>query len=297
MAMLAVTFSDVLGDVINGIAFGSLLFILASGFSLAVGVIRVINIAHGAFYVLSVYLGITIARDWGSFVLAVLIDALFVAAIAVLLQVLLLRRFFLDPLPQVLSTYGVTLIIVQSVKIIWGGYPAQMETPSYLDGTLHIFGAIVPVYRAFLIGVAVVLAIVLWLLIARTRIGALVRAAVDDEEIARSIGIDIERIFVLVFGFAGFLAGFAGGLGAPLIGAYTGGGEFEILTLTLVVVVVGGLGSLAGAFVGSIFVGLLYTIGNTYLVQYSYFVLFVPMILVLSVRPRGLFGRKLSIGD
>jgi branched-chain amino acid transport system permease protein len=295
--MLAVTFGDVLGDVINGIAFGSLLFILASGFSLAVGVIRVINIAHGAFYVLAVYLGISVANHWGGFLTAIVVDSLLIGTIAALLQLLLLRRFYLDPLPQVLSTYGVTLIIVQTVKIVWGGYPVLMETPSYLNGTIHVGGTIVPGYRAFLIGVAVVLAIALWALVVRTRIGALVRAAVDDEEIARSIGIDIEKIFVLVFGFAGFLAGLGGALGAPLIGGYTGGGEFEILTLTLVVVVLGGLGSLAGALAGSLLVGLLYTIGNTYLVQYSYFVLFVPMILVLSIRPSGLFGRKLSIGE
>jgi branched-chain amino acid transport system permease protein len=295
--MLAVAFSDVLGDVINGIAFGSLLFILASGFSLALGVIRVINIAHGAFYVLSVYLGITVAREWGGFVTAIVVDSLLIGTIAALMQFLLLRRFYLDPLPQVLSTYGVTLIIVQSVKIIWGGYPAQMATPSYLNGTIHIGGTIVPGYRAFLIGVAIVLAVALWLLLARTRIGALVRAAVDDEEIARSIGIDIEKVFVVLFGIAGFLAGLGGALGAPLIGGYTGGGEFEILTLTLVVVVVGGLGRIAGAFAGSMLVGLLYTIGNTYLVQYSYFVIFVPMILVLSIRPSGLFGRKLSVGE
>jgi branched-chain amino acid transport system permease protein len=286
----------VLGDLINGIAFGSLLFILASGFSLALGVIRVINVAHGAFYILTVYLGITVARVAGGFIGAIVVDSLTVMVMAVIFQRLLLNRFRLAPLPQVLSMYGINLIIVQAVRLIWGGYPEVMDTPSALGGTLHVFGAIVPVYRAFLIGVAVVLAIALWLLIDRTRIGALVRASVDDEEIARSIGINIEHLSMLLFGFAGLLVGFGGALGAPLIGGYQGV-EFEILTLTLVVVVLGGIGSLAGAFVGSLFVGVLWNIGTAHFAQYSYFVLFAPMILVLSLRPSGLLGKKLAIGE
>ncbi len=285
-----------LGDIINGIAFGALLFILASGFSLTLGVLRVINIAHGAFYILSVYLGITIAKGAGGFVGAIVVDSLTVMVLAVVLQRLVLKRFHLAPLPQVLSMYGVTLIIVQAVRLIWGGYPQVMDTPPGLSGTLHVFGTIVPTYRAFLIGVAVVLVSALWLLIDRTRIGALVRASVDDEEIARSIGINIERLSTMLFGFAGFLVGFGGALGAPLLGGYQGV-EFEILTLTLVVVVLGGLGSLVGAFVGSVFVGILWHVGTAHFAQYSYFVLFAPMILVLSLRPTGLLGKKLAIGE
>ncbi len=285
-----------LGDIINGIAFGGLLFILASGFSLALGVIRVINIAHGAFYILAVYLGITIAERAGGFAAAIIVDSLAVMALAAVLHRVLLKRFHLAPLPQVLSMYGVTLIIVQAVRLIWGGYPEVMPTPPGLDGTLHVLGTIVPVYRAFLIVVAVVLAISLWLLIDRTRIGALVRASVDDEEIARSIGINIERLSMMLFGFAGFLVGLGGALGAPLLGGYQGA-EFEILTLTLVVVVLGGVGSIAGAFVGSLFVGVLWHLGTAAFAQYSYFVLFAPMILVLSLRPTGLLGKKLTIGE
>ena len=285
-----------LGDIINGIAFGGLLFILASGFSLALGVIRVINIAHGAFYILAVYLGITIAERAGGFAAAIIVDSLVVMALAAVLHRVLLKRFHLAPLPQVLSMYGVTLIIVQAVRLIWGGYPEVMPTPPGLDGTLHILGTIVPVYRAFLIVVAAVLAIALWLLIDRTRIGALVRASVDDEEIARSIGINIERLSMMLFGFAGLLVGLGGALGAPLLGGYQGA-EFEILTLTLVVVVLGGVGSIAGAFVGSLFVGVLWHLGTAAFAQYSYFVLFAPMILVLSLRPTGLLGKKMTIGE
>jgi branched-chain amino acid transport system permease protein len=285
-----------LANVINGIAFGGLLFILASGFSLALGVLRVINIAHGAFYLLCVYLGVTIARIAGGFLSALVVDSLAIMLVAALLHRLLLRRFKLAPLPQVLATYGVTLIIAQSVRLIWGGYTEVMDMPSALDGTLLLFGTIVLVYRLFLIGVAIVLAVTLWLLIDRTRLGALVRASVDDEEIARSIGIDVDRLATMLFAFTGFLVGMGGAFGAPLLGGYPGV-EWEILTLTLIVVVVGGLGSIAGAFIGSLLVGILWNVGIAYFAQYAYFVLFAPMILVLSLRPRGLLGKKLVIGE
>ena len=285
-----------LANIINGIAFGGLLFILASGFSLALGVLRIINIAHGAFYLLCVYLGVTVARVAGGFFSALVVDSLAIMVLAALLHRLLLRRFNLAPLPQVLATYGVTLIIAQSVRLIWGGYTEVMDTPSGLDGTLLLFGTIVPVYRLFLIGVAIVLAVTLWLLIERTVLGALVRASVDDEEIARSIGIDVDRLATMLFAFTGFLVGMGGAFGAPLLGGYPGV-EWEILTLTLIVVVVGGLGSIAGAFIGSMLVGILWNVGIAYFAQYSYFVLFAPMILVLSLRPRGLLGKKLVIGE
>src|SRR5262245_36415972 len=206
---------------------------------------------------LAVYLGITIATATGAFLPALLVVSVTIAAMAALLHGILLRRFPLAPLPQVLSMYGVTLIIAQAVRLTWGGYPEVMTTPAGLDGTLQVLGAIVPTYRAFLIGVAAVLALVLWLLIDRTSIGALVRASVDDGGIAMAIGIDIERLSMALFAFAGFLVGLGGVLGAPLLGAYQGV-EFEILTLTLVVVVLGGIGSLAGALVASLFVGILW---------------------------------------
>jgi branched-chain amino acid transport system permease protein len=168
--------------------------------------------------------------------------------------------------------------------------------PAALDGTLLLFGTVVPTYRLFLIGVAIVLAATLWLLIEKTQLGALVRASVDDEEIARSIGIDVDRLATMLFAFTGFLVGMGGAFGAPLLGGYPGV-EWEILTLTLIVVVVGGLGSIAGAFIGSLLVGILWNIGIAYFAQFAYFVLFAPMILVLSVRPSGLLGKKLVIGE
>lgn len=285
-----------IGDILNGVAFGSILFVLASGFSLALGVIRIVNIAHGAFYALAVYLALTVSQTVGNFVVAALASSVAVMLLAAFLQRFLLRRFGLEPLPQVLSTFGVTLVIVEVSRQIWGGYPQVLPTPSWLTGAVTLGAVIMPKYRLFLIGVAVVLALALWVAIERTRIGALVRAAVDDDEIARSIGINIERLYVVLFGVAGFLTGLGGALGGPILGTYQGV-EFEVLTLTLVVVVLGGMGSLPGAFVGSMFVGIIDSVGKVAFPELSYFVLFVPMILILIVRPTGLLGKRMAVDD
>ena len=285
-----------IGDILNGLAFGGLLFILASGFSLALGVIRVINIAHGAFYMLSAYLAITVARETGSFLLSIATGAIALMILAGVIERLLLQRFGLDPLPQVLSTYGITLIIVEVSRHIWDGRPLIGPTPEYLDGSLTVAGSILPGYRAFLIVAATFLAVLLWWLIERTSVGALVRASVDDEEIARSIGINVDWLFMGVFAFVGLLAGLGGALGSPLLGSYQGV-EFEVLTLTLVVVVIGGVGSIRGAVMGSIFVGVIDSVGKVNLPEFSFLVLFAPMVLILSIRPTGLLGQKASISS
>jgi branched-chain amino acid transport system permease protein len=208
-------------------------------------------------------------------------------------QFVLVKRFAQDPLPQVLSTFGVTLVIVEITRLIWGGYPQVLNTPSLLAGPVGLGSVVLPKYRLFLIGVAVLLALVLWFVIERTRLGSLVRASVDDEEMARSIGISIETVYVTLFGLAGLLAGLGGALGGPVLGAYQGV-EFEILTLTLVVVVVGGIGSIPGAFLGSMVVGIIDTVGKGSFPELSYFVLFIPMILILAVRPTGLLGKRVA---
>jgi branched-chain amino acid transport system permease protein len=283
-----------IGDIVNGIGLGAILFVLAAGFSLALGVMRVVNIAHGAFYMLAVYLTISVGHHAG-FVVGVIVSAFALMLLAGAIELGILRWLRQDPLRQVLSTFGVTVVIAESTRLIWGGYPEQTQTPSVLDHNITIGSFYISWYRIFLMGFACILAVVLYVLVERTTIGARVRAAVDDPEIARSIGINIEVLFFVVFAFAGFLAGLAGGLGGPILGTYQGV-QFDVLTLTLVVVVLGGMGSLAGAFVGSIFVGVLYSVGLGLFPQYSYFVLFVPMIVLLAVRPTGLLGRKVAVG-
>lgn len=280
------------GDVLSGIAFGSILFILASGFSLALGVIKIVNIAHGAFYMLGFYVALSTIRETDSFIIAVVTGSLAVMLLAGLLQATFLRRFHGDPLPQVLFTFGLTLVIAEASRHIWGGYPEVLQPPGLFAGSVDLGSTTFPKYRLFLIGVAVVLAIALWFLIERSRFGAVVRAAVDDEEMARSMGINIQRVFIATFALAGLLAGLGGVLGGPVLGAYQGV-QFEVLTLTLVVVVLGGVGSIGGAFAGSMVVGIIDTVGKTHFPEASYFVLFAPMVLMLSLRPTGLFGKEL----
>lgn len=279
-----------LNELVNGIAFGSLLFVLAAGFTLSLGLIQVVNIAHGAFYMLGAYVAISVTSATGSFVAGIVASSAVIAVVAVLLQMSFLRKLQFQPLRQVLFTFGVTLIIAEFCRHMWGSYPKLLATPELLKGTLSLGSVTLPVYRLFVVVVAVALALSLWLILTRTRTGAIVRACIDDQEAAASIGIDVDRVFLLMFGFAGLLAGLAGAIGAPFMGAYQGV-QFEILALTLVVVVIGGLGSILGAFIGSMLIGIVNSMGTAMLPELSYFLLFGPMILVLILRPQGILGK------
>jgi branched-chain amino acid transport system permease protein len=277
--------------ILDGITLGGLLFVVASGFTLALGVMRIVNIAHGALYLLASYVAWSIFDHTGSFVLAIAGAAFSAAAVGLVIQQTVLRRLYLQPLPQILATMGVALIIGEFGIIGWGGYPRVMGEPSWLTGATSIPGGVFyPTYRLFLVAVAVVVAVVLWFVLSRTRLGALIRACVDDEEMARGMGVHVPRVYAIVFVLACFLAGLAGGIGAPFIGAYQGA-QFDILLLALIVVVVGGMGSVGGAFIASMVVGILDSVGKSLFPNLAYFTLFAPMILILLVRPTGLRGR------
>jgi branched-chain amino acid transport system permease protein len=283
--------TNLLQQAFNGLVSGSFYALLALGLAVIFGMLRVVNFAHGAFYMLGAYLAISVADASGSFVLAGVAAAAAVMVLAVALHEGLLKRLEMEPLRQVLLTFGVTLIVAETARHVWGGYPKILDTPSLLEGRVDIGVATIPTYRVFVIGVAIVLGVALGVTLARTRIGAVVRACIDDREIASSIGIDVERVFTLVFAFSGLLAGLAGAIGAPFLGAYQGV-EFEVLALTLVVVVFGGLGSVLGAFLGSMVIGVINSVGTAAAPELSYFLLFGPMILILTLRPTGLLGRE-----
>lgn len=277
-----------LTDVLNGVSFGGVLFILAAGFSLALGVGRIINIAHGAFYMLAVYVAVTLEPTVG-FLGALGIVTMMLGVIGGGLQLAILRRFEQRVLPQVLSTFGVLLIIVELTLLIWGGFPRQLNPPELLSGSIQIGNASITSYRIFLIGIALLLFVALHVVVNRTLTGAKIRAAVDDAEMARASGIEVNRLLVGVMGASGALAGMAGGLGGVILGTYQNV-QFTVLTLTLVVVVLGGVGTLAGALIGSMVVGILYSVGVAILPQYAYFILFGPMVVILAVRPKGLLS-------
>jgi branched-subunit amino acid ABC-type transport system permease component len=267
-----------------------LLFVLAAGLSLIFGLMDVINLAHGVFYLLGGYVGLALTRALGSFWLALLVAPLAVGAAGLLLEYGLLRRFYGGRhLEQVLLTFGVALIVADLTRAAWGARVEAVAVPALLAGQASVFGQPFPLYRLAVIGFGLALAVILGLVIARTRLGAIVRAGVSDAQMVAALGIDIQRVFAGVFGVGTALAGLAGVIGAPVFSLYPGL-DSEILILALVVVVVGGLGTLKGAFFGSLIIGLADTFGKALLPEFSRFLLFAVMALILLARPRGLFG-------
>jgi branched-chain amino acid transport system permease protein len=277
---------------INGVSLAALLFLLASGFTLSFGLMRVVNMAHGAYYLLGGYIGLSVARATGSFTLALVAGGLAVVVLGFLVDRFLLRRTGENHLAQVLLTVGVAFVIGDVALKIWGGDFLKVPVPVAWRGATELPGGLVyPTYRFVLILLGAAVGAVLWILYRRTQIGAVVRAGVDDREQVAATGINIDRLFVMVSALASFLAGMAGVAGGAFLTLYPGA-EWEILVYALVVVIVGGLGSLGGAMIGALIVGLLDAYGRWLLPEFSYFVLFAPMAVLLLVRPRGIAGKE-----
>jgi branched-chain amino acid transport system permease protein len=275
----------------NGISYGALLFLLASGLSLIFGVMRIVNLAHGSYFLLGGYVALTVIWTTGSWLLAIPVGALAVAGLGLVMERVFLRRLGFDTLRQVLLTVGFALLFQQAALDIWGGDNMDIKIPPILDWSMTTGTMFFPVYRMFMIAMASVVGIGLWLIIERTRLGAVVRAAVDDAEMARGVGIDTSRVSMTIFALGAFLAALGGVIGGAFIGVYPGL-DFEILPLSFAVVIIGGLGSLRGAVVGSLIVGLVDNFGKALFPEVSYFTLYAPMAIILAVKPTGLFGRE-----
>ena len=277
---------------VNSITLGGLLFLLSSGFSLIFGLMRIPNLTHGSLFMLGAYIGASLVVWYKlDFWLAAIVSALLVAAFGGLIERLLLRRLAGNSLAQVLVTLGIAFMIADACLMAFTGDPITVPTPPGLVGAVRGFGLIFPIYRLVVILIAVVIAVALWLLLDRTRLGAMIRAGVDDPDMARVVGIPVPWLFTIVFCLGAALAGFAGVIGAQILSVYPGL-DFDMLPLALVVVILGGTGSLLGSLVGSFIIGFLYNYGQALLPELAYFVLFLPMVLVLLVRPQGLFGRQ-----
>jgi branched-chain amino acid transport system permease protein len=274
----------------NGVSYGALLFLLAGGLSLIFGMMRIVNMTHGSYYLLGGYVGLTVIWRGGPYVLAILVGALVIALIGLGEWNAFLRRLSGQELGQVLTTMGFALIFQDLGLIIWGGDPYTIPVPKMLSGAFRMGTLYFPVYRVFMVLVATVVAVVLWLVLERTRVGAKMRATVDDAEMARGVGIDVPRISLGVFALGASLAAVAGVVAGGFVGVYPGA-DFEILPYAFVVVIVGGMGSLKGALLGSLMVGLLDNFGKALFPELSYFTLFAPMAAILAIRPTGLFGR------
>jgi branched-chain amino acid transport system permease protein len=275
---------------LNGISFGMLLFLLAAGLSLVFGLMRIVNLTHGSFYLLGAYIGFTLIERTGSFLVALVVAPLCIAVVGLLMHRFLLRRFQQVELAQVLLTFGLLFIFADMTLWKWGGYSQVLPKPAFLATSLTMGSIVFPAYRLFVIGTGVVIALLFWLVLERTKLGAMIRAGVDDEEMVRGLGINTPGLFTAVFALGAFLAALSGVIGGPFVGAYPGA-DFDVLLLALVVVIIGGLGSMRGAFVGSLVVGLIDTFGRALVPELAMFTIFAPMAIILALRPRGLFGR------
>jgi branched-chain amino acid transport system permease protein len=277
-------------QLLNGITFAALLFLLASGFTLIFGLMRVVNLTHGALYLVGGYLGLTAIRATGNFFVGVLVAAVAIGILGVMIERGLLRFVRGDVLPQVLLTIGLAFIMADLSLVIWGGDPVSIPTPDFLRGSFSLGDLTYPKYRLFVVLVGVVIAAGLWYLQAKTRLGAIIRAGVDDIEMVDALGINVKLVFSGVFLLGAALAGLTGVMGGAFLSLYPGA-DSEILLLGLVVVIIGGMGSLEGAVVGSLVVGLLDTFGKALFPELAYFTIFGPMAIMLALRPNGFFGR------
>ena len=275
---------------LNSVSLGGLLFLLAAGFSLIFGVMRIANLTHGSLFMLGAYLGVTVLKLVPNLWLAALAAGLAVAIFGGLLERFLLRPLAGKPLAQVLVTLGVSFIIADLCLMIWGGDPIPLTTPRSLQQPFVVGSVAFPAYRLVVLGIAIVAAIALQALMEWTRLGAMIRAGVDDMQMARAVGIPVSRLFTIVFCLGAALAGAGGVIGGPILSAYPGL-DADMLPLALIVVILGGVGSLLGAFVGSFITAAIYTFGSALVPDLAYVILFLPMIVVIAFRPRGLFGR------
>jgi branched-chain amino acid transport system permease protein len=278
-------------QVFNGMSYGALLFLLGSGLSLIFGVMRIVNLAHGSFFLLGGYVALSVIHFTGSWLLSIPIAAPAVAIIGVAMERIFMRPLRGDHLRQVLLTFGFVLLFQQGALDIWGGDNQFINPPKALARSLVFDGYYLPLYRIFLIGVAVTIGVILWWVLDQTRVGATVRATVDDAQMARGIGIDTSRVSMATFGLGALLAGLGGVIGGGFLGVYPGL-DSDMLPLSFAVVIIGGMGSLAGAAIGAIVVGMLDNFGQVLFPQAAYFTLYAPLVLLLAVRPTGLFGRE-----
>lgn len=276
---------------LNGFTQAALLFILGSGLSLAFGLMRIINLSHGAFYLLGGYLGYTVLQLTGSWALAIATGAISIALFGLFFERVLLVRVRGSDLPETLLTVALSMVIADFCLAVWGGHPLTLEVPKSLNVPITIFGITYPGFRYFMMLISVLIALGLWLLLYRTKLGAAVRAGVDDRETVSALGINIDLIYSAVFVLSAFLAGLAGALGGTYL-QLSPGSDTTILTYSLVVIILGGRGSLIGTAVGALILGQIISFGSAFAPQFSMFLIFAPMAIVLAIRPQGLFGRE-----
>ncbi|MEI7443628.1 MAG: branched-chain amino acid ABC transporter permease [Burkholderiales bacterium] len=277
-------------QVVNGLVLGMLLFLMSAGLSLIFGLMNVVNVAHGSFFMLGAFFAMTIAERTGEFWLGLALGWIPATVLGVAMERLFIRYLYARThLDQVLLTFGFTFVFADLVRMLWGPDIRNMSVPPALEGAVEVMDVILPKYRLFLIAFGGLIALALWLFLERSRIGAMVRAGVDDATTAAGLGIDVQLLFAGIFALGVGIAAIGGAAAGPVLGVYLGL-DGEILIPAFIVVVIGGLGSLRGAFVSSLLVGLIDTLGKAYFPDFALFAIYLLMVVVLLTRPNGLFG-------
>lgn len=277
-------------QLVNGFVLGVLLFLMSAGLSLIFGLMNVVNVAHGSFFMLGAFFAFAFGELCGSFWLGLALGWIPAVAMGFAMERLFIRKLYHRPhLDQVLLTFGFTFVFSDVVRMIWGPEIRNIPVPELLAGAVEVFGIIVPKYRLFLIVFGGLIAVLLWLFLDRSRVGAMVRAGVDDAPTAAGLGINVHLLFGSIYALGVGLAALGGAAAGPVLGVYMGI-DGEILIPAFIVVVIGGMGSLRGAFVASMLVGIIDTLGKAYFPDLALFAIYLLMVLVLLTRPHGLFG-------
>ena len=275
--------------VLNGLSMGMLYFLLCSGFSLVFGFLRVLNFAHGSLIMWGAYLGVFLASALSSFSGALVLTAITIALFAVLIEYFLIRRLYGNELFQLLLTFGLIFILDQTIKLIWGPAVTPIQPPRYLQGSLMILGEPFTIYRLFIFAMGMIICTSIYFLFNKTKLGLIIRAGIENREMVRALGIDINRIFTLVCGIGGALGGIAGFVLGYFSGLSPEMGINQIINI-LVIVVIGGLGSFTGTAAAAIIVGLTESFVGFYMPELAAVGIFIVMFVVLSIKPSGLFG-------
>jgi branched-chain amino acid transport system permease protein len=287
-----ITWANFVSQLFNGLALGALLALISSGLTIIYGTLGVLNLAHGAMFMLGGYAGYMAYEATGSYVVALIGGAVFLLVVGILLERVVIRHFDHRPHEdQLLVTFGIAIVIVEAVRFFFSSLSKTVPAPSLLSGITPLGFMFYPTYRLALVGIVAVALLALFLMLFRTRLGMIVRAGIEDSVMVDSLGINVDRVFMVVFGIGAMAAGFAGIVNAPVVALTPDVGE-AILVQTFVVVVIGGVGSFTGAILGGLIAGEIISITSMINPGYAYVVLFAAMTLVLMVRPQGLLGTK-----
>jgi branched-chain amino acid transport system permease protein len=278
---------------LNGLTLGALLFLISSGLTLSFGLMRIVNLNHGAFYLTGGYIGLSVLKATGNWPLSVLAAGLIIALLAFFEEQFLLKRFREQSLIVTLITLSIAIIIADLDLVIWGGKPQLLDVPEIINSPVSLFGVMYPGYRLFILILAIIICIALWFFLKKTKVGITIRAGIDNSEMVNALGIDVEKIFTYVFVISGFLAGIAGVIGGSF-SMVAPGQDWSMLTFALVTIIIGGMGSFVGSVLGSLITGMTFSYASAYIPQLSNLFIFLPVAIIIATRGRGLLGKELQ---